>query len=208
MVRINRSRVADAMQVTPDAVMTLYQVHSADIIPVTHPLTGDLPRADGFVTRTPGLAISVLSADCQPVLFSDPQAGVVGAAHAGWKGALGGVLEATISAMEALGAHRKNIAAVIGPCISVDAYEVGPDFRDIFLKADPNHARFFKAGKEDRFMFNLPAFGLFVLQRAGIGHAEATGHCTYDDAERFYSYRRSVHNNEGDYGRLIASIRL
>ena len=208
MVRINRSRVADAMQVTPDAVMTLYQVHSADIIPVTEPLTGDLPRADGFVTRTPGLAISVLSADCQPVLFADHEAGVIGAAHAGWKGALRGVLDATISAMETLGADRKNIAAVIGPCISADAYEVGPDFRDVFLTENPGHTRFFTPGKEDRFMFNLPAFGLSALQRAGIGHAEATGHCTYGDSERFYSYRRSVHNNEADYGRLIASIRL
>ncbi len=208
MVAINRARVAEAMRVSPEALLTLHQVHSADVVHVTEPLDKPRPRADAFVTTTPGLAISTLTADCQPVLFADVSAGIIGAAHAGWKGALGGVLEATIMAMEELGAQRKNIAAVIGPCISQSAYEVGPEFRQTFLDADPDHGRFFNAGKGDRLMFNLPTFGLQVLTRAGLGRVEWTRHCTYSDEKRFFSYRRSVHEKEADYGRLIASIRL
>ncbi len=208
MVAINRGLVADAMQVTPEALLTLHQVHSADVVHATGPQVGARQRADAMVSATPGLAISTLTADCQPVLFADTNAGVIGAAHAGWKGALGGVLEATIEAMEALGAHRKNIAAIIGPCISQSAYEVGPEFQQMFTDTDPTHNRFFIAGKEDRQLFDLPAFGAHILARAGVGHVEWTGHCTYGDKKRFYSYRRSVHELEPDYGRLIASIRL
>lgn len=208
MVIINRTRVADAMQVQPDALLSLYQIHSAAVVHATGPISGAAPKADAFVTATPGVALSVLTADCQPVLFADTKAGIIGAAHAGWKGALGGVLEATIAAMENLGANRENISAVIGPCISQDAYEVGPEFRAVFLDADPSHDRFFHPGQGDRLMFDLPAFGLHILARAGINQASWSGHCTHTDPDRFYSYRRATQMREPDYGRLIASIRL
>ncbi|AXI55911.1 peptidoglycan editing factor PgeF [Sulfitobacter sp. JL08] len=207
MVAINRARVADAMNVAHDHLVSVHQVHSTDVVTLTDPLS-EKPRADAMVTATPGLALSVLSADCQPVLFHDPKAGIIGAAHAGWRGALDGILEATIEAMEALGANRENINAAIGPCISQSAYEVGPDFLDEFLADDHDNARFFANGAGDRMQFDLPAFGLHRLRRAGVGHAEWTRHCTYTDADRFFSYRRSVHAKEADYGRLIAAISL
>jgi len=150
----------------------------------------------------------VLTADCQPVLFADLKAGVIGAAHAGWRGALDGVLSATVAAMEALGAKRADITAVIGPCISQRAYEVGPEFIDNFLAEDQEFARYFANGVDDRMQFDLPGFGLNRLRAAGVGHAEWTHHCTYSDPDRFYSYRRTTHAKEADYGRLIASITL
>ncbi|MGD9293915.1 MAG: peptidoglycan editing factor PgeF [Roseobacter sp.] len=207
IVAINRSRVADALNVSADHLTGVHQVHSADAVIVDRPVTTPL-RADALVTRTPGLAISVLTADCQPVLFSDPDAGVVGAAHAGWRGTLDGILESTVSAMVSLGAARENITAVIGPSISQSAYEVGPEFLDLFLAEDADYARFFANGRGDRVHFDLPGFGLYQLRRAGIGSAEWTRHCTYSDPERFYSYRRTTHAKEADYGRLIAAIRL
>jgi YfiH family protein len=185
----------------------VHQVHSADVITVTEPLD-EKPRADALVTATPGLALSVLTADCQPVLFADQKAGVIGAAHAGWRGALDGILEATLEAMEALGAHREDIVAVIGPTISQAAYEVGPEFLDEFLMDDPDNARFFANGAGDRYLFDLPAFGLHRLRRAGIGEAQWNRHCTYADPDRFYSYRRTTHAGEADYGRLLSAIRL
>lgn len=206
-VTINRKRVADAMNVTHDALMGVHQVHSADVITVTEPST-DRPKADGLVTATPGMALSVLSADCQPVLFADADAGVIGATHAGWKGALEGVLESTLDAMESLGASRANTHAVIGPSISQPAYEVGPEFYEDFIAKDVAFARFFVKGDGDRFMFDLPALGLHRLTEAGVGHAEWTHHCTYADPDRFYSYRRTTHNSEADYGRLISAITL
>jgi len=206
-VRINRTRVADAMGVPLDALMGVYQIHSADVVTVTTPNT-DKPKADALVTATRGVALSVLTADCQPVLFADINAGVIGAAHAGWKGALGGVLEATIDAMEVLGAARENIAAVIGPCISQPAYEVGPEFFEDFIAQDAAFARFFANGKDGKYQFDLPALGLHRLREAGVGSAEWTRHCTYGDPDRFYSYRRTTHNKEADYGRLIAAITL
>lgn len=206
-VAINRARVAMAMEIGPRALTGVHQVHSAEVVTVTEPLN-DRPRADAMVTKTPGLALSVLTADCQPVLFADREAGVIGAAHAGWRGALDGVLEAVLDAMEALGARRKSIAAVIGPTISQRAYEVGPEFLDSFLAEDPENARFFASGQGDRLMFDLPGFGLHRLRNAGVGKASWTGHCTYSDPERFYSYRRATHAKEADYGRLIAAIRL
>jgi len=142
------------------------------------------------------------------VLFADHRAGVIGAAHAGWRGALDGVLEATVEAMEALGADRADIVAVIGPTISQRAYEVGPEFFDDFMMEDPESARFFANGAGDRYLFDLPGFGLHRLRRAGVGAAEWTRHCTYSDPDRFYSYRRSTHLGEADYGRLISAIRL
>lgn len=206
-VTINRTRVADAMGVSLDRLMGVHQIHSADVITVAEP-SPDKPKADGLVTATPGVALSVLSADCQPVLFADHAAGVIGATHAGWKGALSGVLESTLNAMEALGATRSNIHAVIGPSISQRAYEVGPEFFDDFVAKDPTFARFFVQGTDDRMLFDLPALGLHRLREAGVGHAEWTRHCTYSDPERFYSYRRTTHNKEADYGRLIAAITL
>ena len=207
IVAINRARVAEAMGVTTDQMMTVHQVHSADVLTVTaaQPIR---PRADAMVTATPGVALAVLTADCQPVLFADAKAGVVGAAHAGWRGAKDGMLEATLDAMEALGADRANIAAVIGPCISQTAYEVGPEFYEAFADDDPETRRFFANGNGDRFLFDLPGYGLWRLRRAGVGHAEWTRHCTYRDPERFYSYRRTTHAGEADYGRLISVIRL
>jgi YfiH family protein len=206
VVATNRARVADAMEVEPVALVGVHQYHSAEVVNMTGP-TDLRPKADAMVTATPGLALSILTADCQPVLFADAQNGVIGAAHAGWGGALGGVLEATIDAMEGLGAARDDIKAVIGPCISQTAYEVGPDYMDKFLDDDPENARFFAQGKGDRVQFDLPGYGLKRLRDAGV-QAEWTRHCTYSDPARFFSYRRSVHGKEADYGRLIATIRL
>lgn len=206
-VEINRARVADAMRVPLTHLVTLNQVHSADVIHVIAPLA-DRPRADAMVTATPGFALGVLTADCQPVLFADTHAGVIGAAHAGWRGTRDGVLEATIDAMERLGATRTRIRAAIGPTISQTAYEVGREFMDGFLDDDPGNARFFVQGKDDRYLFNLPGYGLHRLRAAGIGDAEWTRHCTYRDPDRFYSFRRATHAREADYGRLISVIRL
>ena len=206
-VAINRARAAAAMGATPDDLACVHQIHSADVVSVTRP-PGAPARADGLVTATPGLVLGILTADCQPVLFADPTARVVGAAHAGWRGALSGILEATLDAMETLGARRANTVAVIGPSISQRAYEVGPEFLDTFLAEDPAYSRFFAGGEDDRMHFDLPGFGLHRLREAGIGRAEWTHGCTYSDPERYYSYRRSVHRHEADFGRLISAIRL
>jgi YfiH family protein len=207
IVAINRARVADAMGVGPEALVTVHQVHSARALPVTGPLS-IRPEADALVTATPGLLLAVLTADCQPVLFADAEAGVIGAAHAGWRGAVDGVLEATVDAMEGLGAERSRITAVIGPTISQAAYEVGPEFLDRFRAEDEASTRFFVNGAGDRLLFDLPGYGLHRLRQAGVGHAEWTGHCTYRDPDRFYSFRRTTHAGEADYGRLISTIRL
>lgn len=207
VVMINRSRVAKMLGVETDHLIGVHQVHSADAVVVTGPIN-PAPKVDGLVTATEGIALAILTADCQPVLFADDKARVIGAAHAGWKGALNGVLEATIQKMETLGANRNDIAAMIGPSISQDNYEVGPEFRETFLAANASFDRFFRQGHGDRFHFDLPAFGLDKLRQSGIKRAAWTRHCTYDDAKRFYSYRRSVHEKQADYGRLIAAIRL
>jgi polyphenol oxidase len=207
IVAINRARVAEAMGLGPETLVTVHQVHSARALPVTGPLS-IRPEADALVSATPGLLLAVLTADCQPVLFSDPVAGVIGAAHAGWRGAAGGVLEATIDAMETLGAKRSRISAVIGPTISQSAYEVGPEFLDRFRAEAEENTRFFASGPGDRLLFDLPGYGLHRLRTAGVGRAEWTGHCTYRDPGRFYSYRRTTHAGEADYGRLISTIRL
>jgi polyphenol oxidase len=206
-VAINRARAAEAMGLPASAMVSLHQVHSADVITVTAPLV-ERPKADAMVTAVPGILLAVLTADCQPVLFSDPKAGVIGAAHAGWRGAAAGVLEATLDAMEGLGARRANISAVIGPTISQTAYEVGPEFFEQFTDDDRAVSRFFVQGPGDRMLFDLPSYGLSRLRAAGIGHAEWTGHCTYRDAARFYSFRRTTHLGEVDYGRLLSAIRL
>ena len=206
-VSVNRERVATAMGADTTALVGVYQTHSADVVTVDAPLEGRV-EADALVTRTPGLVLSILTADCQPVLFADREAGVIGAAHAGWRGALDGVLENTLDAMEALGADRASIAAVIGPCISQSAYEVGWDFMEQFTVEDPDYQRFFTQGPNDKPLFDLPSFGLHRLREAGVGSAEWIRHCTYADPDRFYSYRRTTHQKEADYGRLISVIRL
>ena len=207
VVKINRARVADAMQVAPDHLVTVYQVHSADVQHVDGPLA-EVPKADAMVTATKGVALAILTADCQPVLFADAGAGVIGAAHAGWRGALDGVLEATLDAMENLGARREQISAAIGPSISQAAYEVGPEFIEPFLDQDPGNSRFFASGKDGHYQFDLTGYGVHRLRMAGVGHAEWTRHCTYSDPDRFFSYRRTTHAGEADYGRLISTIRL
>ena len=189
------------------SLASVHQTHSARALVVTEPFETP-PEADAMVTATPGLVLGILTADCQPVLFSDEKAGVIGAAHAGWKGALDGVLEATLDAMETLGANRADTHAVIGPSISQSAYEVGPEFLERFTDEDPDYARFFANGNDDRYQFDLIGFGLYRLRTAGVGKAEWTGHCTYSDPSRFYSYRRSCHEKQADYGRLISAIRL
>ncbi|KIC35515.1 peptidoglycan editing factor PgeF [Leisingera sp. ANG-M7] len=206
-VQINRNRVAVAMDVPPEHLSAVHQVHSADVQVVTEP-SQERPKADAMVTNVPGIALSILTADCQPVLFCDPEAGVIGAAHAGWRGTLDGVLEATLDAMENLGASRGSTAAVIGPTISQRAYEVGPEFFDDFMMQDDAYARFFANGEGDRYLFDLPGLGLYKLRQAGIGAAEWSRHCTYSDAEKFFSFRRATHAKEADYGRLISCIRL
>ena len=207
IVAINRARVADAMGLGVEALVSVHQVHSPAVVTFTAPLA-DRPRADAMVTATPGLALAVLTADCQPVLFADAKAGVIGAAHAGWKGARDGVMEATLDAMEALGARRGDITAVIGPCISQTAYEVGQEFFDSFTDEAPEAQRFFVNGNGDRYLFDRPSYGLWRLREAGVGHADWTRHCTYRDPARFYSYRRTTHAGEADYGRQISVIRL
>ena len=207
IVAINRARVAEAMNVAPQNLVGVHQVHSPDVVHVTGPLT-EKPRADGMVTATPGLALGILTADCQPVLFADPEAQIIGACHAGWKGAQAGVLENTIDAMIALGADRTNITAIIGPCISQRAYEVGPEFVETFVDEDREYARFFANCAGDRAHFDLPGFGLYRLRAAGIKSAQWSGHCTFSHPDRFYSYRRTTHAKEADYGRLISVISL
>jgi YfiH family protein len=206
-VALNRTRAAEALGLTPATLVSVHQIHSADVVTVDAPLSSPV-RADGLVSRTPGLALAVLTADCQPVLMADAEAGVIGAAHAGWRGALLGILENTVAAMEALGARRDRIAAVIGPTISQRAYEVGPEFLETFLSDDPRYDRFFANGIGDRYVFDLPAFGLHLLRAAGVGDAQWTRHCTYSDPARFYSFRRATHQHEADYGRLLSAIRL
>jgi len=204
-VEANRALVADHLGVAQDHLLSVWQCHSAKVVTVREPFSGNPPEVDAMVTNTPGIALSAMAADCAPVLFADASAGVIGAAHSGWKGALGGVLDATVNAMQALGATA--IKATVGPCISQKAYEVGPEFFEQFMDEAPGADRYFAGGAGDRMQFDLPGFVLGRLREAGV-EAEWTGHCTYADASRFYSYRRMGHEGEVDYGRLISAIRL
>lgn len=205
----NRRRMAEVMKVEPASFLSLYQVHSPDAVIADRAWdVASRPRADAIVTRSPGLAIGVTAADCGPVLFADPHARVIGAAHAGWKGALTGVLEQTIDAMEALGGRRGDIAAAIGPLIRQQSYEVGAEFVTRFTEADPGHARFFIPSKQDgHAMFDLGGFIRMRLERAGVRTIDDTGLDTYS-SERFFSYRRSVHRREPDFGRHVHAIVL
>lgn len=208
-VRENRRRMAEAVGVAPDALISVYQVHSPDAVIVEGPWHGERPKADAMVTATPGLALGITTADCGPVLFADEDARVIGAAHAGWRGAVTGVLESTLAAMERLGAQRERIVAVLGPTISQKAYEVGPDFIARFTEEAPGHERFLKeADRPGHAMFDLPGFIGARLKAASIGAFGDLGLCTYSDEDRFFSYRRTTHRQEPDYGRLISAIAL
>ena len=208
-VRENRARMAAALGVAPERLVNVHQVHSPDVVVARGPWPGDRPKADGLVTAERGLALAVASADCGPILFADPRAGVIGACHSGWKGAFTGVIESTLAALEGLGARRSDTVAVLGPTISRAAYEVGPEFSQRFLDVDPANARYFTPSARERHaMFDLPAYIADRMGRSGIGRFVDLGLCTYADETRFYSYRRTVHRSEPDYGRLIAAIAL
>lgn len=206
----NRARMAAALSVAPDRLITAYQIHSPDVVVAESPWTpSNRPRADGIVTRMPGLAIGISTADCGPVLFADREARVIGAAHAGWRGALTGVLEATIAAMEKLGAKRARIVAAAGPMIRQSNYEVGPDMMDRYIADDRGNAQFFApAGRAGHAQFDLPGYIVARLRRAGVNNVEDVGQCTYADPDRFYSYRRATHRAESDYGRHVNAIAL
>jgi polyphenol oxidase len=204
----NRRRAAEAV-LPGAALVTLYQVHSADAVAVVAPFEERLrPHADALVTDQPGMLLGILTADCAPVLLADAQAGVVGAAHAGWKGALGGVTDSAIATMESLGADRDRIVAAIGPCIARTSYEVDDVFLRRFTAADPENERFFSAGRPGHHQFDLESYVAHRLATAGIARVEALGLDTYSAPDRFFSYRRATHRSEPDYGRQISLIGL
>jgi YfiH family protein len=208
-VHENRRRMAQTLGVAADALISCYQIHSDIVFIAERPHDGgDRPKADAVVTKVPGIACGVASADCGPVLFADAEAGVVGAAHAGWKGAIGGILEATIGAMEGLGADRSRIRTAIGPLIRQPSYEVSQAFVDQFVAVDEAYGRFFAMGKPGHAQFDLPGFIAHRLTKAGVGVVDDLGLDTYPDESRFYSYRRTTHRKEPDYGRHIAGIAL
>jgi len=206
----NRARMARVLGVAADRLITPYQIHSPEVATVDAPWTPDnRPRADALVTRTPALAIGVSTADCGPLLFADSQARVIGAAHAGWRGALAGVTDHTIAAMEKLGAARERIIAAVGPMIRQNNYETGADLRDRFMAADPASGRFFRAAARDgHFMLDLACYVAARLAAAGVGTIEDIDACTYADEPRFFSYRRMTHRGEADYGRHVNAIVL
>ncbi|SFS04527.1 peptidoglycan editing factor PgeF [Sphingomonas jatrophae] len=208
---VRENRVRAVAGVAPGAALvTLHQVHSADVVTVTGPIPDDVrPPADALVTDRPGLLLGVLTADCAPVLFADEAAGVVGAAHAGWGGALKGVTDATLTAMEALGADRGRIAAAVGPCIARASYEVGEEFVRRFAEDDAENERFFADGvRPGRWQFDLEAYVVHRLASAGVGRVDALGLDTYADERRYFSFRRATHRGEPDYGRQISLIGL
>lgn len=204
----NRKRAAEA--VLPGAALVgVYQIHSPDCVTVADPWGDDArPHADALVTDRKGVLIGILTADCAPVLLADREAGVIGAAHAGWKGAISGVTDKTVAAMVALGARAENIAAAIGPCIAQPSYEVDEAFAARFLAEDAANARFFAAGREGHHQFDLEAYVANRLLAAGVGRVEPLGLDTYPAADRFYSFRRATHRGEPAYGRQISLIGL
>ncbi len=206
----NRARMAAHLHISPAHLLSLYQFHSAECVIVTDPWPiAARPRADAMATRIPGLALAIGTADCGPLLFADTEARVIGAAHAGWKGALGGVIESTLEAMEQLGAQRARINAVLGPTISQTNYEVGAEFREAFIARDENSTRFFTPlTDQGKCRFDLPGFIVGRLEAAKIGSIENLALCTYADEQRFFSFRRATHRGEADYGRLIAALTL
>jgi polyphenol oxidase len=206
----NRARMAAALGVKPQCLLTAYQTHSPNVVVVQAPWQADArPRADAVVTRADGLAVSITTADCGPILLADPQARVIGAAHAGWRGALTGIIEAAIAAMERLGAERHHIRAALGPMIRQHNYEVGPDFIARFSAEDPASSGFLvPAARSGYALFDLPGYIGRRLGQAGVGQIEDLGLCTYADPERFFSFRRSTHRAEADYGRHVNAIAL
>ena len=206
----NRARMAGALGVARSRLLTVYQSHSPDVVVVETPWPAESrPRADAIVTQMEALAIGVTTADCGPVLFAEPRARVVGVAHAGWRGALTGVVESTVAAMERLGANRDQIRAAIGPMIQQPNYEVGPEFIARFHTDDPQSRGFFcPAARDGHSLFDLGGYVAARLKRAGVGRVEDLGLCTYADAARFFSYRRTTHRAEADYGRHISAIAL
>ena len=206
----NRGRAAATLGVAADRLVTCYQVHGTEVIAVERPWRPEeAPRADAMVTTAPGIALGILAADCAPVLFADPEAAVVGAAHGGWKGALAGVMETTVAAMVRIGACAERIRAGIGPCIAQPSYEVGPEFRDRFLAAAPDNERFFVvSARPGHFRFDLPGYIAARLATLGLAAVEQSGHDTAAEAGRFFSYRRACLNGQRDYGRAIAAIAL
>ena len=203
----NRRRAVDA--VLPGArLVTVHQVHSPEVVLAGDWTEDDRPHADALVTDRPGVLLGILTADCAPILLADPKAGVVGAAHAGWRGALAGVAQATVGVMERMGARADRIAAAIGPCIGARSYEVDGAFKDRFLAGDPSNARFFSHGAEGRPTFDLEAYVAAMLAAAGVGKVEVLGLDTYASPELFYSYRRATHLGEAAYGRQISLIGL
>ncbi len=207
----NRRRALASLTPSPDAsVLTMYQIHSAEVAIVRESWEiGNAPRADAMVTNLRGLALGILTADCAPVLLADTEAGVIGAAHAGWKGALAGVVESAIAGMERLGARRQRIASAIGPCISQANYEVGPDLRGQFVAADRGNADFFiESSRPDRWQLDLAGYIVHRLMRAGIESIERISACTYAQDSDFFSFRRATHRREGDYGRQLSAILL
>ena len=206
----NRRRIAAHFDLPGEALNTVYQVHGRNVVRVEGPwLDGTPPQADAMVTDCSGVVLGILAADCAPVLFADPDAGVVAAAHAGWKGALEGVLEATVTAMEALGASRGSIAACVGPTIGQRSYEVGPEFPEPFLADDPVNKVFFRLSERDgHFMFDLPGYAVRALKRLEIGLVENLGRDTCAEDEHFFSYRRATKRGEPDYGRCLSAIAI
>lgn len=206
----NRARMAGALGVTPERFLTAFQIHSPRVVVVETPWTAETrPRADAIVTRMRALAIGISTADCGPVLLADPTARIIGAAHAGWRGALSGVVEAAIEAMEQLGANRSEIRAVLGPMIRQQNYEVGADLIARFRAEDPASNRFFApAARAGHAMFDLAGYVGSRLSRAGVRYIEDLGHCTYADPARFFSFRRTTHHGEADYGRHVNAIAL
>jgi YfiH family protein len=206
----NRARMARTLGIEPTHLLIPYQVHSPDALAVAAPWPLDArPRCDALVTATPGLGLGVTGADCGILLFAAPKAGVIGAAHAGWRGALSGIIEATVAAMERLGARAQDIVVALGPTIAQRSYEVGPEFVATFANAEPEAARFFApSARPERSMFDLPAFIGLRVARSGVGQFEDLGLDTYSDEVRFFSYRRATHRGEEDYGRLVAAIAL
>lgn len=203
----NRRRVAAAMGMKPENLTTVHQVHSPNVVVVNATITGNPPQADAMVTDVPGVLLGILTADCAPVLFADHNAGVVGAAHAGWGGAYGGVLENTVMAMEKLGADRARIRAVVGPCIAQASYEVGPEFIDRF-SADDRAQYFIRSDRAGHYRFDLPAYAIGRLRGAGLQRIAVLAMDTYTEADYFFSYRRATHHGEPDYGRQISVIGL
>lgn len=205
----NRRRVAAHLGGTADDIAACYQIHSAVTRVAEAGWKGERPEGDAVVSAVPGVICAVLTADCAPVLLADPEAGVVGAAHAGWKGALGGIIHSTVAAMEALGARPARIAAVVGPCIAQASYEVGADYQARFEHHDAGSGRFFAPGASpDKRLFDLPGYVLWRLEQAGVADAAWTGDDTRTDATRFYSNRRAYLNGEPDFGRLMSAISL